>query len=155
MLCSLKFPEVHCVEQAEVNEQFVRRFFEEVWNKKNNDAIDAMLAPDCIAYGLPDPDAVLRGADEFRAVHRSVCGAFPDLHITLEDVIAAGDRVAARWRATGTHLGNHLGFPATGKQTSLDGATIGVIRDGRIHEAWNMMDMGHLFESLRSETSRC
>lgn len=154
MLCSLNPLEAERMEQAEANEQFVRRFFEEVWNKKDHGAIDLMLAPDCVAYGLPDPDAVLRGVEEFRAVHRSFCGAFPDLYIALEDVIAAGDRVAARWRATGTHLGDHLGFPATGKKTALDGATIGVIRDGRIHEAWNMMDMGHLFETLRSDNSR-
>ena len=146
--------EVGLMQQVQDNEQFVRQFFEEVWNQKRDRAIDLMLAPDCIAYGLPDPDAVLRGTEEFRAVHRSFCGAFPDLYITVEDVIAAGDRVAARWRATGTHLGDHLGFPATGKQTGLNGATIGVIRNGRICEAWNMMDMGHLFESLRSDNSR-
>ncbi|HEY2861215.1 MAG TPA: ester cyclase [Terracidiphilus sp.] len=132
----------------------MRQFFEEVCNRKSEAAIDRMLAPDCIAYGLPDPDAVLRGTEEFRAFHRSFCGAFPDLYVTVEDVIAAGDRVAARWRATATHLGDHLGFPATGKKTCLDGATIGVIRNGRIAEAWNMMDMGYLFESLRSEKSR-
>jgi steroid delta-isomerase-like uncharacterized protein len=140
--------------QAKANEQFLRQFFEEVWNNRNDGAIDAMLSPDCVAYGLPDPDAVLRGPDEFRTLHRSFCGAFPDLHITVEDVIAAGDRVAARWRATGTHLGDHLGFPATGKKAILDGASIGVIRDGRLKEAWNMMDMGHLFETLRSDSSR-
>lgn len=154
MLSLQKAVEVDWMPQVEVNEQFVRQFFEEVWNRKNDDAIDSMLTPDCIVYGLPDPDVVLRGTGEFRAVHRSFCGAFPDLQITVEDVIAAGDRVAARWRATGTHLGNDLGFPATGKLTVLDGATIGVIRDGRICEAWNMMDMGHLFESLRSDHSR-
>lgn len=146
--------EVGLMQQMQDNEQFVRQFFEQVWNRKNDAAIDRMLASDCVAYGLPDPDAVLRGRAAFRAVHRSFCGAFPDLHITVEDVIAAGDRVAARWRATGTHLGDHLGFPATGKNTALDGATIGVIRNGQIAEAWNMMDMGHLYESLRPDQSR-
>ena len=140
--------------QAERNEEFVRRYFEEVWNRRNDEAIDAMMSADCVLYVLPDPDAVLRGTDQFRMVQRMFTGAFPDLHIAIEDVIAAGDRVAARWRATGTHLGNQLGFPATGKQTTLDGATIGVIRDGKICEAWNMMDMGHLYETLRGEGAR-
>lgn len=140
--------------QAEQNEEFVRRYFEEVWNRRNDEAIDAMMSADCVLYGLPDPDAVLHGTTQFRMVQRMFCSAFPDLHIAIEDVIAAGDRVAARWRATGTHLGNELGFPATGKHTTLDGATIGVIRDGKICEAWNMMDMGHLYETLRGDGAR-
>lgn len=138
----------------QANEQLLRRWFEEVWNKKREQAIDEMLTEDCVAYGLPDPDAVLRGPGQFKVLHRNFCGAFPDLHITVEDVIASGDRVAARWRATGTHLGAHLGFPPTGKKVSLDGASIGVVRDGRIREAWNMMDMGHFFESLRGDGAR-
>lgn len=140
--------------ETESNEAFVRRYFEEVWNRRNDAAIDAMMSADCVAYGLPDPDAVLRGRQEFRIVHAMFCGAFPDLHIAVEDVIAAGDRVAARWVATGTHQGNHLGFPATGISTSLTGATIGVVRNGQIVEAWNMMDMGRLFETLRGVPSR-
>jgi steroid delta-isomerase-like uncharacterized protein len=139
---------------SHANEQLLRRWFEEVWNKKREEAIEEMLSEDCVAYGLPDPDAVLRGPEQFKALHRSFCGAFPDLHITVEDVIASGDRAAARWRATGTHLGPDLGFPATGKKVTLDGASIGVIRDGRIREGWNMMDTGHLFESLRGDGAR-
>jgi steroid delta-isomerase-like uncharacterized protein len=142
------------VPDVEANEQLLRLFFEEVWNRKNEAAIDTMLAPDCVAYGLPDPDAVLRGPAEFKQLHRMFVGAFPDIHIVVHDVIAAGDRVAARWRATGTHLGPHLGMPPTGKPVVLDGATIAVLRDGQMHEGWNMMDMGHLFESLRSGPQR-
>jgi steroid delta-isomerase-like uncharacterized protein len=145
---------VGSMSEAEANEQFLRRWFEEVWNQKSESAIDSMMSDDCIAYGLPDPDAVIRGPEEFKQFHRRFCGAFPDVQITLEDVIASGDRVAARWRATGTHAGPHLGFPPTGKKVSLDGATIGVIRDGRLREGWNMMDMGHFFETLRSDGSR-
>ncbi len=139
---------------VEANEQLLRLFFEEVWNRKNEAAIDTMLAPDCVAYGLPDPDAVLRGPAAFKHLHRMFVGAFPDIQIAVLDVIAADDRVAARWRATGTHLGPHLGMPPTGKSVVLDGATICILRDGVMHEGWNMMDMGHLFESLRSGPRR-
>lgn len=139
---------------VEANEQLLRLFFEEVWNRKNEAAIDTILAPDCVAYGLPDPDAVLRGPEAFKQFHRVFAGAFPDIQVELLDVIAAGDRVAARWRATGTHLGPHLGIRVTGKPIALDGATICIMRDGLIREGWNMMDMGHLFESLRSGPQR-
>ena len=136
------------------SEQVMRRWFEEVWNKKDGAAIDELLTPECVAYGLPDPDAVLRGPEAFKAVHAAFCNAFPDLQISLEEVIAAGDRVAARWRATGTHLGEGLGFAATGKSIVLNGATIGIVRDGRLHEGWNMMDMSHIFVTLRGEPVR-
>jgi steroid delta-isomerase-like uncharacterized protein len=142
------------VSEVEANKQLLRRFFEEVWNQKKAAAIDEFLAPDCIAYGLPDPDAILRGPAAFKQVHQVFVGAFPDIHIDVLDLIAAGDRIAARWRSIGTHLGDHLGFPATGKVVTLDGATIAVIRNGQMQEGWNMMDMGHLFESLRSGPQR-
>lgn len=140
--------------EIQANERLVRRFFEQVWNRKDETAVDEFLAPDCIAYGLPDPDAVLRGPEEFKAVFRMFVGAFPDVKISIQDVIAAGDRVAVRWTSTGTHLGPHLGFPPSGKSITLDGATIGIIRDGKIAQAWNMMDMGHLFDSIRPEPRR-
>lgn len=140
--------------ETEANEQLVRRFFEEVWNAKNEAAVDDFLAPDCIAYGLPDPDAVLHGPEEFKEVFRMFIGAFPDVKITVHEVIAAGDRVAVRWSSLGTHLGPHLGFPPTSKSVTLDGATIGIIRGGLMAQAWNMTDMGHLFDSIRPEPRR-
>lgn len=138
--------------EAQVNEQLVRRWFDEVWNQKSEATIDNLLAPGCIAYGLPGPDTVLRGPEAFKALHSSFCAAFPDLYIKVEDVIAAGDRVAARWRATGTHLGGQLGFAPTGRKVALDGATIFVVHQSKIREGWNLMDMGHFYASLRSET---
>jgi steroid delta-isomerase-like uncharacterized protein len=120
--------------EAKANELLVRRFFDEVWNRKDEAAIDEMLSKDSVCYGLPDPDAVARGPEAYKGLFRMLCTAFPDLQITLEDVISAGDRVAARWRPTATHLGDNLGFPATGKEVTLDGATIGVVRDGKIVE---------------------
>lgn len=140
--------------QVEANAELVRRFFQEVWNAKDIGAVDRYMGPDTIAYGLPDPDAVLRGSDQFSELVSSFCSAFPDLQVTVKDVIAAGDRVAACWHAKGTHAGDALGFPATGRQVEMDGTSIAIIRGGKLAEAWNMMDMGHLFESLRSSSSR-
>lgn len=147
-------PRRQSLSEIQANEQLVRRFFDEVWNLRNEAAVDELLAPDCVGYGLPDPDAVLNGPEEFKAVFRMFIGAFPDVRITIHDVITAGDRVAVRWSAVGTHLGPHLGFPPTAKLVTLDGATIGVIRGGRIAQAWNTMDMGHLFDSIRPEPRR-
>lgn len=140
--------------QAHEHEQLLRRWFEEVWNQKSEAAIDELLAPDCVAYGLPDPDAVLHGPEAFKSLYRNFLNAFPDLQIEVLDVIAAGDRAAARWRVTATHLGDGLGFPATGKLITLDGATIFVFSGGRIKEGWNTMDVRQLFETLRGMPAR-
>lgn len=139
---------------ANANEVLVRGFFEEVFNRKNEAALANFLNEESRCYGLPDPNTVTRGVEEFRGLYRMLVGAFPDMQIQLEDVISAGDRVAARWRATATHGGATLGFPATGKRVTLDGATICIVRDGKIVEGWNLMDMGHLFDSLRPDGSR-
>jgi steroid delta-isomerase-like uncharacterized protein len=133
---------------SEANKQLARRWFEEVWNQKNEAAIDSMYSPECQNHGFPNPDSVLHGPEAFKVVHRNFCGAFPDLHVTVEDVIAEGDRVAIRWSVEMTHLGDHLGFPVTGKRGRLSGSSFTVIRDGQIQEGWNQMDILHLYQQL-------
>ena len=136
---------------SEENKQLMRRWFEEVWNKRRESAIDEMLHAHGKAHGLPDPDSSLEGPEGFKTVQRTFCGAFPDLHITVEDVIAEGDRVAVRWSATMTHLGDHFGFAATGKKARLDGAAFVVIKDGKIVEGWNQMDMTGMMQKLKAQ----
>jgi steroid delta-isomerase-like uncharacterized protein len=134
---------------SEANKQLARRWFEEVWNQHKESAIDDLLTPDCRAHGLGG-DAALIGPEGFKTFHRSFCGAFPDLHVTVHDTIAEGDRVAIRWTATMTHLGDGLGFPASGKKVSMDGSTIVAIKDGKIDEGWNHMDITGLFAKLKT-----
>jgi steroid delta-isomerase-like uncharacterized protein len=135
---------------SEANKQLVKRWFEEVWNQKSESAIDAMRTSNSLIHGFPEPDATVCGVEAFKAVHRNFCGAFPDLHVSVEDVLCDGDRVAARFKATMTHQGDQLGFPATGKTATLHGSTFVVVRDGKILEGWNHMDMGSLIASLKS-----
>lgn len=134
---------------SEANKQLARRWFEEVWNEKTEAAIDEMYHPEGRAYGLPDAQSVLVGPEEFKKFHRNQVGAFPDLHFELKDVIAEGDRVAIRWFATMTHLGDQLGFPASGKSATLEGSSFLGIRDGKIFEGWNQMEMQGLLEYLK------
>jgi predicted ester cyclase len=93
---------------SEANKLLLRRWFEQVWNQKSEAAIDQMFGTDGKSHGFPDADSLLVGPEAFKAVHRVFCGAFPDLHVEVEDVVAEGDRVAVRWRVTMTHLGDHL-----------------------------------------------
>jgi predicted ester cyclase len=135
---------------SEANKQLVRRWYEEVWNQQSEAAIDAMFHRDGISYGFPSPESALKGPEDFKIIHSNFCGAFPDLHVTVEDLIAEGDKVAARWTVTMTHLGDHLGIRPSGVKASLTGTSIVVIKDGMIREGWNHMDLGHLFKTLEA-----
>src|SRR4051794_19192041 len=97
------------------NVALVHRWFEEVWNKHRADAIDELLAPDTIAHGLGPGGADLRGPAGFKEFHAQFTGAFPDIHITVEDVVCEGDLAACRFTGTGTHLGHELGAPPSGQ----------------------------------------
>ena len=136
---------------SEENKQLARRWFEEVWNQRSEAAIDRMFHPEGRSHGLPDPGSVLVGPEGFKNLHRNFVGAFPDIHVIIEDLIAEGDRVAIRWSAKMTHRGDHLGFPATGKSATLEGASFVVMKDGKIYEGWNQMEMQRLLQSLKAE----
>jgi predicted ester cyclase len=135
---------------SEANKLLSKRWFEQVWNQKNEAAIDEMFSKQGKSHGFPEPDSVLIGPEGFKAVHRTFVGAFPDLHIDLEDIITEGDRVAVRWRVSMTHLGDHLGFAATGKKGTLDGSSFLIVKDNQVMEGWNQMDLGALMQRLQA-----
>jgi predicted ester cyclase len=136
---------------SEANKQLLRRWFQEVWNQKSEAAIDAMFHPQGKSHGFPDADSVLVGPEAFKAIHRIFCGAFPDTHLEVEEVIAEGDRVAVRWRVSMTHLGDHFGFLATGKEVTMAGSSFAIVKEGKLIEGWNYMDMGSLMQKLQAD----
>jgi steroid delta-isomerase-like uncharacterized protein len=128
------------------NKQVVRRWFDEVWNQKKAESITRMFAADGIAHGLAAES--LHGPDAFRRFHQAFVQAIPDLAITIEDLIEEGDRVAARWQATGMLTGEGLGVSPTGKRMIVTGLTIALIRDGQIVEGWNSFDVVGMHQQL-------
>jgi predicted ester cyclase len=137
---------------SEENKKLVRRWFEEVWNQQSEDAIDEMFAQGGKAYGFPEPNSVLVGPESFKSIHRIFLGAFPDLHITVREIVAEGDRVAVAWSATMTHLGEHLGFAPTLKKESLDGSSFLTVSGGQIQEGTNYMEMQGLILRLKESS---
>ena len=135
---------------AEANELLLQRWFDEVWNQQSEAAIDAMFHPQGKSHGFPEMDSVLVGPEAFKTVHRSFCGAFPDLRVAVEDIVSEGDRVAVRFRVEMTHQGDHLGFPASGKKTALTGSTFAIVKDGKIVEGWNYMNLGAFMQHLQA-----
>ena len=126
---------------SDENKVLMARWFEEVWNKGRADAVDEMLAADGIVHGLSAEAGVpLRGPAGFKPFHETFRGAFPEIQVTVEDMIAEGDKVAARCSVRGTHAGDNLGIAATNAAVEFHGMSIIRIADGKIVEAWNTYD---------------
>jgi steroid delta-isomerase-like uncharacterized protein len=133
---------------SEENKQLMRRWFEEVWNRGRAGAIDEMFAADGLVYGLMEDPNEAMNPSAFRDLHTKFRGAFPDMIITVEDVIAEGDKVAARCSVRGQHKGGHLGIAATDTPVDFTGIAIVRIHDGKIVEAWNNFDFMRMNKQL-------
>jgi steroid delta-isomerase-like uncharacterized protein len=126
---------------SEENKALLQRWFDEVWNNGRAEAIDEMFAADGIAHGLSDdPGNSMRGPSGFKPFHQTFRGAFPDIEVVIEDMIAEGDKVAARCSVRGKHSGDHLGIAASNAPVDFTGMCIVRISDGKIVEAWNNFD---------------
>ena len=128
------------------NKAVYRRFIQEVFNEGRLDALDALLSPsyvlrDAPPGGPPGPQAVAEVVRMFRA-------AFPDLEITIDELVAEGDKVCARATTRGTHRGPMFGFPPTGKPVTMTGLTMVRIVDGRLVESWVKNDVAGLMRQL-------
>ena len=136
------------------NRELVHRWFEEVWNKQREEAIDEMFAPDGKSFGIPEPDSVLVGPQAFKQIHRHFLNAFPNLQFTIHDVICEGDRAAATWTVHMTHLGDSLGFAPTMQEVSLDGCSVLTIRDGKLQDGRNYMELEAMMNRLKAGAVR-
>jgi steroid delta-isomerase-like uncharacterized protein len=124
---------------AQENSMLIRRWFEEVWNHGRMEAIEEMASPDVIGHGQAQ-HATDIGLKEFRVFATDLRGAFPDMKVTIDDVIEQGDKVVARWTATMTHRGQFLGMAPTGKTATITGTSTQRISGGKIVEGWDNWD---------------
>ena len=119
----------------------VQRWFDEVWNNGRAGAIDEMFDANGIAHGLSDdPSNPIKGPNNFKPFHTLFREAFPNMMIVIEDMVAEGDKVAARCSVRAKHEGEFLGRVATGSPVEFTGITIVRIGKGKIVEAWNNFD---------------
>lgn len=126
---------------SEENKALLRRWFEEVWNKGRPEAIDEMMAADCVIHGLSDDDvSPLQGTRGFHPFHETFRGAFPNVEVIVEEVIAEKDLVAARCSVRGTHEGDHLGIEASHEPVYFTGMVFARVKDAKFIEAWNNFD---------------
>ncbi|MFI6938664.1 ester cyclase [Streptomyces sp. NPDC050418] len=129
-------------EQAARNKEIFQRFHTVV-NSGDAEAIDKTIqeyvAPD-VVFHTPVPMDV-PGLTAFRQVWPVLLRAFPDIHVRIEDLIAEGDKVVARNKVTGTHLGEYRGLPPTGRPVTYDEIFVFRFEGGRIAEAWGVVDV--------------
>ena len=130
------------------NKQLVRRWFEEVWNQGCEAAIDELLSPQGVGFGLAAIETEVHGPPEFKPFVRNFRNAFPDMHFVIEDMVAEGDKVAVRLRVTGTHKGGGLGFPATGRKIDITAITIIQFAGGQLVHGWNNWDQLGMLQQL-------
>ena len=135
---------------SEQNKAAVRRWFDEVWNQGRGDAIDELISERSIVHGL-GPEA-LHGPSGFRPFHAAYRNAFPDIRVQIEQMVAEGDVVAVRWRATGTHSGNGLGWAATQRPVDFSGMLFVRVEDGRLIEGWNRLEQLGMMEQIGAVT---
>ena len=111
---------------TEANKTLIREFFEQVWNQGSEAAIDRFIAEDAAGN---DPDFGI-GREGFKRQWRLWREAFPDLRFAIEEMVAEGDTVVARWTLTGTHQGQFLGFVPTGRRIRVGGMSLDHLRNG-------------------------
>jgi len=121
------------------NAAFIRRWFEEVWNKKRIDAIDEMASPDLVGHGQAQHGFDM-SREQFKQFARDVIAAFPDIRVDIELIVSESDLVAARWSATMTHKAPYIGMAATGRTVHITGTSIARIADGKVVEGWDNWD---------------
>ena len=118
---------VHAQATSDVK-AIARRYFNEILNKGSVAAIDAIVSPDVV---FRNPPAIVKGIADFRQLVAGLRGAFPDLHFTLEDELAEGNKVATRWVMRGSQ---------GARTVDISGMDIFLIENGKIREIWVNMD---------------
>jgi steroid delta-isomerase-like uncharacterized protein len=133
------------------NEKLVRELYNVVWSRGHLDAIPRLVAPEYVVHS--DPGDAWDGRTLDHAAYRERVEysrrAFPDLAFMVQEAVTAGERVAVRWSATGTHRGDLPGFPRTGRRLAFAGQTFYEVKEDRIRGHWQVVDRLGFAEQLR------
>ncbi|MBT6145534.1 MAG: SnoaL-like domain-containing protein [Gemmatimonadetes bacterium] len=131
--------------RSESNEEVMRRFINQVVNGADYDAVPTMVSPD---YTHRSPGEELHGPDALVDLLRGYRSAFPDLKIDIDELLTAGESTVMSFTLTGTHRGELMGMPATGRCAEVRGMIRSKFRDGMIVDEWEILDQFSLLEQL-------
>ena len=124
---------------VEENKALARRAVEELFNRGNLEAADELFAPHYILHDPASPEEV-RGPEGFKRFVGIFRTAFPDLHVTIEEQIAEGDMMVTRYTVRGTHTGELMGLPPSGKRVTVVGVGVSRASGGKFVETWDHYD---------------
>ena len=131
---------------AEENKAALRRLIDEILNGGDLDAIDELVHEDYVdGYGAAP------GRAGYRELVQATRRAFPDIEVAVEDLVAENDRVVGRFTIRGTHAGEFIGIPATGRRIEFAGMGMIRFRDGQMAERWNVSDIRGALEQIRAD----
>jgi steroid delta-isomerase-like uncharacterized protein len=132
---------------SEQNKAVARRFFE-AWNEGDLDALDEVMSPDAENHDPQDPFPSDTGPEAAKKLVSMYREAFPDVRFEVEHQVAEGDYVVTRWTATGTHEGELMGIPGTGKSSTVTGISIDRFEGGKVVEGWTNWDTLGMLQQL-------
>lgn len=130
---------------ADTNKEIVRRLGVEPW-EGNLGVIDELVTTDYVGHDPAQPD--MQGPQGIKEFITGYLTGFPDGRITIDEQLAEGDLVATRWTGRGTHQGELMGIPPTGKQVTVSGITISRVKNGKVVEEWSNWDTLGMLQQL-------
>jgi steroid delta-isomerase-like uncharacterized protein len=125
-------------------EQHLADLFVEMTNTHTPDLVDRFVAEDYVNHN----DFVADGREANRQFWAAFFTGLPDVRVTMEDLVVSGDRVVGRFTYRGTHTGNLLGIPASGKPVEMRSIDIWRVRDGLFVEHWDELNLMQLFQQI-------
>ncbi len=131
---------------SEQNKAVIRRFIDEVFNSGNVIAIDELVADNVVDHVIIP--GLAPGKEGFKQRAAFLLQAFPDLRITIEDQLEEDGKVVGRYTVRGTHKGDFMGIPATGKSIQIGAMDVIRVKDGQMVEHWGQFDMLGMFQQL-------
>jgi steroid delta-isomerase-like uncharacterized protein len=131
---------------SEENKERQRRFVEDYQGRRDESVGEELLADDFVNHA--EVPGLANDREGVMLFHRALWGGFSDFRVEIHDLLADGDRVVTRKTFHGTHDGDFMGIPPTGKQVSWDVIDIVRYRDGRLVEHWNLVDQLGLLRQL-------
>jgi predicted ester cyclase len=132
---------------TEQNKAFVRKMVEEVFNQGNVSQIDEYMAHNFVEHEELPP-GIPRDREGVKQLTTMLHSGFPDFKATIDDIVAEGDKVVIRQTWSGSHKGEFMGIPPTGRRVSFGVIDILRISDGKCVEHWGQMDSMSLMQQL-------
>lgn len=124
---------------TDANKAVVRRYIDEVWNRRNLDVLDELVAPDYLRHMGPRVEPL--NLDGQRNRISGFQAAFPDVTLEVQDLVAEGNRVVFRVIIRGTHRHPFQGIQPTGKEVEIEAVDVVRVEGGRLVEHWGVLDM--------------